>query len=966
MNSDGHKLEFGRTTSCFGDEQGSALEALLRGDHQFLSDLLNNNGVDLEAKYPQQKQRTLLSIAVDKGDLESVRILLASGADVNVLNPLLKEVPIHLAIRRGHPTILQVLLQNGADPNARTADGKSPLHLVVKSLDKPENQGLPALQHLLQESSKLRLDVEDGLGLSPLAAFVASLNANPTPQDIQIIALFLKSGASVKVKLRNDSRPIGDLISNFGDQELKELVLKNKREFLPLGSNRVQDGILKDLHDILNRADLGGEAQRSLLLMEFNTTLGYMKDDQIKASPPPGVLTPLQRASELGLQDFVKALLKKGVNPNAHVVGTNPPIILAAKNARSDVIRVLAEREETDFGATCSNGETVLHAILRKPFSGSLSEKMDYESAWNVLCDLRSVYPTISPELSSVINRTDELLNTPLHYATQLWPSHVVRSLLEMGSNIGMKNIYGEIPVDRILPETLEDFFNDFCLESEGNVANEDFRITFRYEFLAPATQAKGNEELLPETDVLWHMSQNSNHRRLLKHPVITSFLWMKWKRISGSYNKNLIFYILFVLFLTWFIFAQFGGRSLTSSGIIKENCRLINISDGVTMLSQDGPTPPMDVRILWYVVTIMSGVLAFREILQFGVAPRRYVFSPENWIEIGVISLSFVLLFAGSYGCNVSIKRHASAILIVLSWSELVTMIGRHPKLSTYNIYVIMFYRVLWTFIVFLVWYSMFILSFGLGFYILLHEDDGSTALQTKEYAFFDFLGLCLTKTFTMFSGELEFSDIPISSPVGYLFLLAFVFLIVVVMMNLLNGLAVSDTGVIREEAEIHSIVSQVDIISYLEAMLLGDPFNFLSNWPTFVWLRNFPDCNLGSRIYKIPALRTLFHKITGGPDILLFFDQLPHKRVSFYPNRDEYRCYYCCCCSAGSSDSEAHFHPSIASSAKTIVLDAMKEDKDNSNSRLFAIENALAALSKHQVELASKLDEVLSLRRY
>jgi hypothetical protein len=32
-----------------------------------------------------------------------------------------------------------------------------------------------------------------------------------------------------------------------------------------------------------------------------------------------------------------------------------------------------------------------------------------------------------------------------------------------------------------------------------------------------------------------------------------------------------------------------------------------------------------------------------------------------------------------------------------------------------------------------------------------------------------------------------------------SYLFLLAFVFLIIVVLMNLLNGLAVSDTGIIR-----------------------------------------------------------------------------------------------------------------------------------------------------------------------
>ena len=66
--------------------------------------------------------------------------------------------------------------------------------------------------------------------------------------------------------------------------------------------------------------------------------------------------------------------------------------------------------------------------------------------------------------------------------------------------------------------------------------------------------------------------------------------------------------------------------------------------------------------------------------------------------------------------------------------------------------------------------------------------------------YPFFDTLGLSVVKTFTMFVGELEFGDLPIETSVGYLFFLAFIFLIVVVLMNLLNGLAVSDTGLIRE----------------------------------------------------------------------------------------------------------------------------------------------------------------------
>ena len=102
-----------------------------------------------------------------------------------------------------------------------------------------------------------------------------------------------------------------------------------------------------------------------------------------------------------------------------------------------------------------------------------------------------------------------------------------------------------------------------------------------------------------------------------------------------------------------------------------------------------------------------------------------------------------------------------------------------------------------------------MFIIAFGLGFFILLHKNDED--VQEDDYIYFNKAWLSIVKTTTMFVGELEFSDIPINldshlAPLAYVYFLSFVFLIVVVLMNLLNGLAVSDTGIIREKAEIFS----------------------------------------------------------------------------------------------------------------------------------------------------------------
>ena len=94
--------------------------------------------------------------------------------------------------------------------------------------------------------------------------------------------------------------------------------------------------------------------------------------------------------------------------------------------------------------------------------------------------------------------------------------------------------------------------------------------------------------------------------------------------------------------------------------------------------------------------------------------------------------------------------------------------------------------------------------------------------ASETEEeglQTFFNNPFLTFVKTSTMFVGELEFSDIPINldsnlMPLSYLYFLSFVILIVVVLMNLLNGLAVSDIRMIQERAETVAYLSIVDTV--------------------------------------------------------------------------------------------------------------------------------------------------------
>ena len=66
------------------------------------------------------------------------------------------------------------------------------------------------------------------------------------------------------------------------------------------------------------------------------------------------------------------------------------------------------------------------------------------------------------------------------------------------------------------------------------------------------------------------------------------------------------------------------------------------------------------------------------------------------------------------------------------------------------------------------------------------------------------------------MFTGELDYTDIPMQHWLGQLLFLIFVFLIVVVIMNLLNGLAVSDIHKIQKEVDNYYYINIVETLAW------------------------------------------------------------------------------------------------------------------------------------------------------
>ena len=83
------------------------------------------------------------------------------------------------------------------------------------------------------------------------------------------------------------------------------------------------------------------------------------------------------------------------------------------------------------------------------------------------------------------------------------------------------------------------------------------------------------------------------------------------------------------------------------------------------------------------------------------------------------------------------------------------------------------------------------------------------------KDDKIFGSIGYALVKTLVMFMGEMDYGDLEFSHWLGYVIFVLFAFLLIIVLMNILNGLAVSDIQKIKDEVDTYYHISIVETLA-------------------------------------------------------------------------------------------------------------------------------------------------------
>lgn len=842
MVKDGFELT--RTDSFCPSPADLLLDYVRRNNITKIQSLVRENRDVLSHVYDYPHHKTILQICCCKEDVQPavVEALVGLGANLffaqevdNMRNAL------HIAALYATPEILRTVVkcmkqQTGGSINDVDANGNTALHIVVKEREEDDPN--------LEECA--RILVENGIDVNKTDGKMHTAILWAAKSGYKGVVRILLQQANIDIdscKLRNKTARQWITEKRLVDEPIIDYPTSNNNE----NPKDVLFGYLKD--------------NRESDFVNFNKISAFVDADD-------GANTLLQVACKNGLKDVVRHLLNNGADPN-HTTSKNPktPLEIISELGYYEIFDLLLRNERTEI----SNNVIC-----------NLFKYMDRDKIW--ISDYEKCYQLLKDRMThAIVNDSDEDNNTPLHYAVFYSKAEGVLELLDLGASLANKNRSNISPIHNIHADVLEQHL-DKCIRvvnTRDGDFNENCVVSFNYRTLVPHTPEtvhsdeksvdveqnpfRQMQELVAETEVVSYVSQSTELRHLLKHPVLSSFLFMKWHRIRWFFYTNLAFYLTFCMSLILYILLNCTDEPTQKPGVISD--------------------------LILIVLAVTYVILIIRELFQMVVSPSSYFLSFENWVEICLIIVTLCIFL------DESENKQFSAIAVLLATFELTMLVGQHPKICTN---VVMLRTVSYNFFKILLWFSVLILAFAFSFYVLFHHANDKSARNStdEETDFFGDPGLSVLKTIVMLTGEFDassmnFTTFPLASR---LIFLMFVFMIAIILLNLLNGLAVSDTQMIKNDAELIGLVSRAQHIRYIESMILG---NIL---PTSILrlVNNFCCCLPIEHKRYLTIPRTLAERVCLFPrflpNYLLKFYPVKHGEVISECPRGTGKCFACC----------------------------------------------------------------------
>ena len=365
------------------EDPDEALRVAVRKENVQLVDTLLKSGANPNYPFDDNDNAVdtyLVFIAPWEGDLSILKLLLNSGADVNVtrtethgdshlgweggVTPLHdaarqgnekvaalllehdanvhaesfyneiergKITPLHDAAKRGFESIVKLLLEHGANPNAENLDGETPLHLA-------QDRGYEKVAELLLENNgDINALREGGQTLLHILAGKGVLS----PGQMWPLPLAGEEKDQVLGYLKFLDLMIDDLPTT----ERNQITSRIKK-----ASSALERGVNINAQD-----NLGFTALHLAAIMNDGEFLNFLLDQGSDIDIPSRKKgTPLHYAAQFGRLEVTKILVDRGANVNLKTLFGLTPMALAVKYDRQPIVKYF-EKENVSANASTKN-----------------------------------------------------------------------------------------------------------------------------------------------------------------------------------------------------------------------------------------------------------------------------------------------------------------------------------------------------------------------------------------------------------------------------------------------------------------------------------------------------------------------------------------------------------------------------------------------------------------------------------
>ncbi|KAL7909517.1 ankyrin repeat-containing domain protein [Trichoderma velutinum] len=344
-----------------------------------------------------------LHVAVVRGHLNLVQLLLENSADVNAID-CYKSTPLHYTLLTSTNEIAKLFLRHGANTAALDVHEYLPLHhaiwkknidmtrlLIPKNLDQLEGytswaptftaiyvNSVELMQILLEHGADINLIREDGETM---------------------VSFLICKGADLDTRNNNGRTAVALAVSNQNIESVRllaengaDLTIVDNRGFSALHMAAYRDSV--DSVRILLKNGIGSD---------FTGETGY---------------TPLLVASQSGHDEVIRLLLENGANPAFETPLGGTPLMAAIHSAL--------------HYATSIGDVDIVHALIE----GSADVLVTNSKGWKTL------------HFAAFLGNVDIVPTNPdgwtaLHYAASLGDEGVVHALIERGADVSATNVDG-------------------------------------------------------------------------------------------------------------------------------------------------------------------------------------------------------------------------------------------------------------------------------------------------------------------------------------------------------------------------------------------------------------------------------------------------------------------------------------------------------------------------------------------